>query len=687
MGTSANIASRLRRRAELTPDKRALVFPVGTGPGEMTEFDAWTYLRLDRTSDAYARGLRKVGIARGTKTIVMLRPSPDLYAVVFALFKLGAVPVIVDPGMGAKRMLHCYARAKAEAFVGLPIAHAVRAVCRTAFTAVRIKVTVGSPRIGGGHTLSRIAEPSDESLAIAPVAGDDPVVINFTTGSTGPARGVEYTHAGVAAMCDALPALYGDEYGDADGDAAGAVTFVTLPMLALFDCLLGATAVVAPMDPTKPAHVDAGRLAAAITDLECTHMFASPALLNRLGEDLARAGRSLPSLRRVLSGGAPVSVRILRRFRSLLSDDARVSATYGATEALPMASVESREVLGELAGRTAAGGGSCAGYPTEGLSVRIIAVTDDVLPAFPHEPLPPHAPSKTAPGQVGEIVIRGPIVSPRYHDDPANDALAKMQDAGGAWHRTGDLGYVDEAGRLWFVGRKSQRVITEKGPRYTVQCEGIFSAHPDVSRAALVGVGPRGRKKPVLCVELAAPEAAGEGAGGGTRRRSAERLDAIARELRELAKGHPLTRDIEDFLFHPGFPVDIRHNAKIEREQLAVWASKRVPHERGAEAAGDARRPSRKWARVVPVAGWVFLLYGAIFPLEHPVLRALWAIDFALSVGAHALQLFAAIPAGRRAGYPLATIVFCTMLFGATWWKLVEPRELRGRALVSGGSV
>jgi acyl-CoA synthetase (AMP-forming)/AMP-acid ligase II len=656
-GAEANIASRLRRRAELTPDKRAIVFPVGSS-GTKTAWDTWSYRRLDRTSDAHARGLQRVGIGRGTKTIVMLRPGPDLYAVVFALFKLGAVPVIVDPGMGVKRMLHCYGRAKAEAFVGLPVAHAVRVLCREAFAAVRIRVTVGSPQIGGGYTLSRIAEPSDEPLAIAPVAGDEPVVINFTTGSTGPARGVEYTHAGVAAMCDALPPLY--------GDAAAAVTFVTLPMLALFDCLLGATAVVAPMDPTKPAHVDAARLAAAITELECTHMFASPALLHRLGEDLASTGTALPSLRRVLSGGAPVSARILRRLRSLLSHDALVSATYGATEALPMASVESRELLGELAATTATGGGSCAGYPTDGLSVRIVAVTDDVLPALSRDPLP-H-------GEIGEIAGRGAIVSPRYHDDPEKDALAKVPDPGGAWHRTGDLGYVDDAGRLWFVGRKSQRVLTEKGPRYTVQCEGIFGAHPDVYRAALVGVGPRGREKPVLCVELAAPS-------------RGERLDAIARELRELAKGHPLTSDIEDFLFHPGFPVDIRHNAKIEREQLAAWASRRVPHERREEGAGDAGRVSPRWARVVPVAGWVFLFYGAMFPLAHPVLRALWAIDLVLSVGAHALQLFAAVPAGRRAGYPLATIVFCTMLLGATWWKLVEPRELRGRALVPGGSV
>jgi acyl-CoA synthetase (AMP-forming)/AMP-acid ligase II len=651
----ANVASRLRLNAQRSPDKEALVFPVGRGAGAATTFEAWTYQRLDRASDAFARGFLKLGIGRGTKTIVMLKPSPDLYAVIFALFKVGAVPVIVDPGMGPKRMLHCYETVKAEAFIGIPLAHLVRLARPKSFAAARVLITVGSPKLGSGHSLDRIAEHATEELPLAAVHAGDTVVINFTTGSTGPARGVEYTHGGVAAMCAALPGLY--------GDTRDAVTFVTLPLLALFASLLGLTAVLAPMDPTKPANVDSARLAAAIAKFGCTHMFASPALLNRLGTDTERAGGRLPSLRAVISGGAPIMPRIVAQFRKILPPDARIHATYGATEALPMASVESREILGELRERTATGSGTCAGYPMPGLEVRIFPISDAPIRTTSRGQELPR-------GEIGEIAVRGAIVSPRYHQDPVNDALAKTNDADGTWHRTGDLGSLDRAGRLWFAGRKSHRVQTPGGDRFTVQCEGIFNGHPDVYRTALVGVGPRGRQRPVLCVELA-------------RAASDDRLDAIAEELRVLAKGHPLTREIEELLFHPGFPVDIRHNAKIEREQLAIWASQRVPHE--AQAGGAARDP-RRWTRLVPIAGWLFLFYGVLFPFTHWALRAIWGIDLVLSVGVHALQLFAAVPAGKRAGYPLPTIVLNTMLFGATWWKLVQPRELRGRALLSSSS-
>jgi acyl-CoA synthetase (AMP-forming)/AMP-acid ligase II/uncharacterized protein YhhL (DUF1145 family) len=350
--------------------------------------------------------------------------------------------------------------------------------------------------------------------------------------------------------------------------------------------------------------------------------------------------------------------RILEQFRKVLAPGAKVHATYGATEALPMASLESTELLGETRGLTATGKGTCAGHPSAGLEVLIVAISDDAAPALLPEMLLP-------PGEVGEIAVRGPIVSPRYHQDRTNDALAKMRDGGGTWHRTGDLGALDDAGRLWFAGRKSQRVVTRDGDLFTVQCEGIFNAHPRVYRSALVGVGPRGRQRPVVCVEVARPASAAE-------------LDQIEHELFVLAKAHALTRGIDVFLFHPGFPVDIRHNAKIGREELTAWAARRVPHPGTDAIAADARR----WMRLVPIAGWLFLLYGVLFPFTHRALQAIWILDLVLSVGVHGLQLVAAVPAGKRAGYRLGTILFNTMLYGATWWKLVEPRELRGRALL-----
>jgi acyl-CoA synthetase (AMP-forming)/AMP-acid ligase II len=647
-----NLASLLRRHARATPDKRAIAFPSGRDADGATVFDAWTYADVDRISDGYARGLRKVGVRRGTKTIVMLRPGPELFALVYALFKLGAVPVIVDPGMGPKRMLHCYETVKAEAFVGVPIAHTIRALRPKTFAAAKILVTVGRAVPWGGVALDDIAEASDTPFEIEKMSGDDTLVVNFTTGSTGPARGVEYTHAGVLQVVRGLPALY--------GDVETATSFVTLPLFALFDMLLGVSAVLAAMDPTKPALVDAQRMIDDLSATGANTMFASPAFLARVGRHAVAHGQTIPSLRVVVAGGAPVMPRVLAQFRAVLDKSAKVFSAYGATEALPMASIEGRELLKETKSGTASGAGTCAGRAFGDNELRVVRIVDGPIPAWRDD-------LRVVDGEVGEIVVRGRGVSPRYHEDATNDALAKIRDGATTWHRTGDLGWLDGDGRLWFCGRKGQTVTTPRRALYTVQCEGIFNAHDDVQRTALVGVGPRGAQRPVLCVELREPV-------------DPARLAAIEAELATIAASHEMLSDVRTFLFHPGFPVDIRHNAKIGREELAVWAARRL----GVRETAAGEVPAQPaWTKIVPILGWLYLAYGLLVPFTHRALIAIWWIDAFLSIAVHGLQLFASLPKGKRAGYGVVHIVASTLLFGATWWKLLEPRELRGRMRIA----
>jgi acyl-CoA synthetase (AMP-forming)/AMP-acid ligase II len=239
----------------------------------------------------------------------------------------------------------------------------------------------------------------------------------------------------------------------------------------------------------------------------------------------------------------------------MLPEDGRVVTPYGATECLPVATIESREVLEETAARTEEGAGVCVGRPVPEADVSIIDITDAPIASWSDaEPLPA--------GEIGEIVVRGEQATRRYWDADEHTALAKIPDDEGPGfrHRMGDLGYLDEAGRLWFCGRKSQRVRAAGDTLFTVRCEGVFDAHPDVFRSALVGVTRGGRTEAVVCVELEP---------------HAKRRDpaSVRAELRERAKAHPHTAAIETFLVHEGFPVDIRHNAKIRREELARWAA------------------------------------------------------------------------------------------------------------------
>jgi acyl-CoA synthetase (AMP-forming)/AMP-acid ligase II len=269
-------------------------------------------------------------------------------------------------------------------------------------------------------------------------------------------------------------------------------------------------------------------------------------------------GVRLPSLKRVISAGAPVHADVLERFQRLLAPGVQLFTPYGATEAMPVCSIGSDEILSRTRARTIEGGGVCVGRPVAPLQVSIIRITDDPIVSWSDD-------LALASGEIGEIVVKGPIVTREYYRRPESNALAKIADPqrGGFFHRMGDLGYRDDEGRIWFCGRKSHRVQTSAELLFTIPCEAVFNAHPAVYRTALVGVGAAGTHRPVLCVELEA-------------RTSAADRERIKRELLTLGAARPHTRGIETILFHPSFPVDIRHNAKIFREKLAAWAARQL---------------------------------------------------------------------------------------------------------------
>jgi acyl-CoA synthetase (AMP-forming)/AMP-acid ligase II len=259
----------------------------------------------------------------------------------------------------------------------------------------------------------------------------------------------------------------------------------------------------------------------------------------------------------VLSAGAPVAPAVLERCAQLLAAGAQIHTPYGATEALPISSIGSDEVLQETRPLTDAGHGVCVGRAVAGTDIRIVPITDDAMPRWSDNLAQPvHT--------IGEIAVRGAQVTAAYYRSERDTRLAKIPTPdGGFYHRMGDLGYLDERGRLWFCGRKSQRVSTATGVFYTIPCEAVFNTHAQVARTALVGVGAADAMRPVLCVE---PEA--------TVRRS--EYPRIARELLALGAGHEHTAPIRHILFYRSFPVDIRHNAKINREALARWARRRM---------------------------------------------------------------------------------------------------------------
>lgn len=543
--TPCNIAAALPRLARERPEQVAMRCPGRNGRYEV----ALTYAQLDARSDAIAAGLAKRGIVRGTRTVVMVRPTPEFFLLMFALFKAGAVPVLVDPGIDKRALKQCLDEAKPEAFIGIPLAMLAKALLGWAKSA-RVRITTGKRAWLADATLADIERDGATAAAqLADTKPDDVAGLLFTSGSTGVPKGVVYRHRHFVAQVEML--------GTAFGIAPGGIDLPTFPPFALFDPALGLTSIIPDMDPTRPAKADPRKLHAAIERFGVTQLFGSPALM----QVLAAHGERLPTVKRVTSAGAPVPPAVVQRMLELLPPDAQLWTPYGATECLPVAVIEGRELL-TLRARTETGAGTCVGRPVAGNTVRIIRISDDAIGDWDDALL-------VGAGQVGEITVAGPSATDSYFNRDAQTALAKIRErlSGGderIVHRMGDLGWFDGEGRLWFCGRKSQRVVVDDLTTLcTEQVEPVFNTHPLVLRSALVGIGKQGAQQPVLVYEL--------------KPRVTADIAEVSDELRHIAEGFVHTGKVKVFLHHPKpFPVDIRHNAKIGREKLAAWASKQA---------------------------------------------------------------------------------------------------------------
>jgi acyl-CoA synthetase (AMP-forming)/AMP-acid ligase II len=550
LSAPANIASALYASYKTQPQATAIILAQKPDRKGHLSYTHYSFETLVKETEVLAAGLKNKGIVRGMRTVLMVPPSLEFFALMFAMLKSGIVPVLIDPGMGLDNLKTCLQEAEPEAFVGVTKAHVARKILGWGKDTVKINLTVGPKLFWGGSTLNELRRFGQKSplTGVADTRPEDLAAILFTSGSTGVPKGVVYQHLQFLAQIERIRETYQVQPGEVD--------LATFPPFALFDPALGMTSVIPWMDPTKPALVNPEYIFDAIERFQVTHMFGSPALLNRI----SRAGQAkqihLPSLRRVLSAGAPVPWQTLERMQSLLTAEAQIYTPYGATECLPVASISSREILSETQLLTREGKGVCIGKAVNGVEVVIIPITDTPIAEWDDSLALPV-------GELGEIVVKGDNVTTAYFNRQASTDLAKIADSDGCVrHRMGDLGYLDAQGRIWFCGRKSHRVITSEETLYTIPCEAIFNTHPDVYRTGLVGVGEPGQLLPVVCVEL--------------EKNPSQSQSQIILDLQDLAQKYPHTRAIRHFLIHPALPVDIRHNSKIFREKLVPWATEKL---------------------------------------------------------------------------------------------------------------
>lgn len=526
----SNVARYLPQLAASSPERTALRIPLPksvqklSATGTCDGYLSLSYARVEALASGLCHAFAERGVTRGMRVLLMLRPGRDLILTVFALFKMGAVPVVIDPGMGLKAFRACVVRTRPEALVGISAGHAIAAVFRKDFACARIRVTLGG-RTGLGALLGgTLGEDRLEAFVkgqpthFEPVATrrDDLAAILFTSGSTGAPKGVCYEHGMFEAQVRMVREAYGIEPGEVD--------LPLLPVFALFGPALGFTSVVPEMNPSKPASVDPALLVRAIEDNAVTNSFGSPVLWTKIATYCEAHGKTLPTLRRVLMAGAPAHPTLLRRMEKLLPNG-EVHTPYGATEVLPVSSISGREILEQTAALTQQGFGTCVGRLLPGVRVRIIAAGEDSTSGPAVTPPPPRiisaagddggtsataAGSAAAPafptfaslrilpaGQIGEIVVTGPSVTKAYDNLPEATARAKIWDEQEQtlWHRMGDVGALDAQGRLWFCGRKVERVFladANASVEAPVSVASVACAEASASAAMSVSTAPAG---------------------------------------------------------------------------------------------------------------------------------------------------------------------------------------------------
>jgi len=554
-----NIASRLVDIAERFPTTIAIAEPAGgvslwSSPDQY-DYRTITFGELNRDTDRIAAALIESGVRPGMRLALFVRYGIDFISLVFALCKANVTLILIDPGMGIRRMLNCLAEVEPDGFVAVPAVHAVRCLLRHRFPKAKHHITVGKRWFWGGLTLDEIRSSSNTNFTLIQPNENDLAAIIFTSGSTGPPKGVAFTHD----MFDTQAREIAERFGIQPGE----IDLACFPFFGLFDATMGVTAVIPKMNPTRPAQADPAKIVQAAKQWKITQCFASPALWNRVADYCNKTGQRIDTLRRAVSAGAPVSAKILAKLKPCIHPDGDIFPPYGATEALPVSVISATEVLNETAAQTDQGKGVCVGKKFSSITWKVIAITDEPIPRWEDiRELPT--------GKIGELLVTGKQVTKEYVNRPEANAAAKIRDnEGRIWHRMGDVGYLDAQDRFWFCGRKAHRVITADRTYFSIPCEAIFNQHPKVYRSALANA-PHPNTLPLGEGIISKPRMFVEPLPEHFPKNAAEQQQLLE-ELRELGQNSPLTESIAEIRLLRSFPVDVRHNVKINRELLSTY--------------------------------------------------------------------------------------------------------------------
>ena len=532
-----NLVAHLKKSATQNPEKYAVISTEGN-------FAPKTFKSLFDEVKKTAYFFKKKGIKKGDRILLIVKPGIDLINCCFGLLHRGAIPIIIDPGMGLKALSKCIKTSKPVAIVGIPLALSISYLFSKSFQSIKIRISVSK----ANEYLRDRNETNFKDFDHVILQECDLAAIVFTSGSTGSPKGVRYLIKNFNTQILSLKNNFG--LGPTDID------LVTLPVFSLFNPALSITSVISDINPRKPASADPKSIVSTIIDYKITTAFCSPIIGKKISSYCDKNSIVLPNVNRIMLAGASTHPSIVERLAKTIPNG-RVLLPYGATEALPVSFSDHNQIK-KIKDSILSGQGSSLGYPISKKSVMLVPITNSPLPNDWEETINPVKEQNC----IGEICITGDIVTDGYDGMPGATRDARFHYNDHTYHRMGDIGYWDGCNSLRFLGRKAELLITSAGMLETERCEPIINNYDEVEKCALIGIGMYKIKEPCIVIELV--------------HNLKSYPSALISKIRNL-----LNRDFTEYKINRVFiekkiPVDSRHNAKIHRLSLAKKWTKRV---------------------------------------------------------------------------------------------------------------
>ncbi len=542
-----NISSFLQQHAGTQPFKRAVVYPEGRDTNDRLAYTQLTFRQLDQESDCMASGLGDVGVTHCTRVVLVVKPGLVFFSLIYALFKQGAIPILVDPAMGLKGILECLKLAKPDVFIGLPQIHLLRIIFPGYFKTVKTHITIGQRLFLKSFSLNQLLKVPWKRHVIPEPYEDDAALLIYTKDSKGQTKGAAYSYGNLVSQAREITSHFNITEHD--------INLSTIPLFSILYPALGVTAIVPVIDKAGKKSSDSWENIETLIDQGVTSLVLAPAHLHQTAQYIKENKISVSSLKRVISVGEPLNPSQIEHIASHLSEDAEVHALYCTGDAAPITWIDNKEIHEDTKELSEKGFGNCIGRPVVKNNVNLIKITDDPIEQWSEDLV-------VSRGDTGEIVVKLGLVSDNECSIPEQNTLDKIHEADNVWLRTGDLGWMDKGDRIWYCGKKHQRIITQNATLFTIPCETIFNTHKSVSQSTIVGVGPIGGKKPVICVEL--------------EKENMLSKEEIEEELLALAKKYIITKHIDTVLFPISMPMHNEHSLDPVREKLTAWAEKQL---------------------------------------------------------------------------------------------------------------